>query len=66
MPLMVALLVATGYLFTSSTFFVNPVLTVARSFTDTFVGIYSTDVIGFVIAQLFAALVFVYFFKKKY
>lgn len=65
-PLMVALLVATGYLFTSSTFFVNPVLTVARSFTDTFVGIYSTDVIGFVIAQLFAALVFVYFFKKKY
>jgi len=41
-------------------------LTVARSFTDTFVGIYSTDVIGFVIAQLFAALVFVYFFKKKY
>lgn len=66
MPLMVALLVATGYLFTSSTFFANPVLTVARSFTDTFVGIYSTDVIGFVIAQLFAALVFVYFFKKKY
>ncbi|MEY2728390.1 MAG: aquaporin [Candidatus Fonsibacter ubiquis] len=65
-PMMVALLVATGYLFTSSTFFVNPVLTVARSFTDTFVGIYSTDVIGFVIAQLFAALVFVYFFKKKY
>ena len=65
-PMMVALLVSTGYLFTSSTFFVNPVLTVARSFTDTFVGIYSTDVIGFVIAQLFAALVFVYFFKKKY
>jgi len=65
-PMMVALLVATGYLFTSSTFFANPVLTVARSFTDTFVGIYSTDVIGFVIAQLFAALVFVYFFKKKY
>ena len=65
-PMMVALLVTTGYLFTSSTFFVNPVLTVARSFTDTFVGIYSTDVIGFVIAQLFAALVFVYFFKKKY
>ncbi len=65
-PLMVSLIVTLGYLFTSSTFFVNPVLTVARSFTDTFVGIYSTDVIGFVIAQLFAALVFIYFFKKKF
>ncbi len=64
-PLMVSLLVAGGYLFTSSTFFVNPVLTIARSFTDTFVGIYSGDIIGFVIAQLLATLVFVYFFKKK-
>lgn len=64
-PLMVSLLVAAGYLFTSSTFFVNPVLTIARSFTDTFVGIYSGNIIGFVIAQLLATLVFVYFFKKK-
>ena len=64
-PLMVSLLVAGGYLFTSSTFFVNPVLTIARSFTDTFVGIYSGDIIGFVIAQLLATLIFVYFFKKK-
>ena len=64
-PIMVSLLVAGGYLFTSSTFFVNPVLTIARSFTDTFVGIYSGDIIGFVIAQLLATLVFVYFFKKK-
>ena len=66
LPLMVSLLVMAGYFFTSSTFFVNPVLTVARSFTDTFVGIYSADVIGFVLAQTFAALVFIYFFKKKY
>ena len=64
-PLMVSLLVTAGYLFTSSTFFVNPVLTIARSFTDTFVGIYSDNIIGFVIAQLLATLVFVYFFKKK-
>ena len=64
-PLMVSLLVTAGYLFTSSTFFVNPVLTIARSFTDTFVGIYSGNIIGFVIAQLLATLVFVYFFKKK-
>jgi len=66
LPLMVSLIVTVGYLFTSSTFFVNPFLTVARSFTDTFVGIYSTNVIGFVIAQLFASLIFIYFFKKKY
>jgi glycerol uptake facilitator-like aquaporin len=65
-PLMVSLLVTAGYLFTSSTFFVNPVLTIARSFTDTFVGIYSGDIIGFVISQLLATLVFVYFLKKKF
>ena len=64
-PLMVSLLVTAGYLFTSSTFFVNPILTVARSFTDTFVGIYSGDVIGFVISQVLAALIFIYFFRKK-
>jgi glycerol uptake facilitator-like aquaporin len=64
-PLMISLLVSAGYLFTSSTFFVNPVLTIARSFTDTFVGIYSGDIIGFVISQVLATLVFVYFFKKK-
>ena len=64
-PLMVSLLVTAGYLFTSSTFFVNPVLTIARSFTDTFVGIYSGNIIGFVISQLLATLVFIYFVKKK-
>jgi glycerol uptake facilitator-like aquaporin len=64
-PLMVSLLVMAGYLFTPSTFFANPVFTVARSFTDTFVGIYSTDVIGFIIAQTFATLIFVFLFKKK-
>ena len=65
-PIMVSLLVTAGYFFTSSTFFVNPVLTIARSFSDTFVGIHSTDVIGFVFSQLLAALIFIYFFKKKY
>jgi glycerol uptake facilitator-like aquaporin len=65
-PIMISLLVMAGYLFTSSTFFVNPVLTIARSFSDTFVGIHSTDVIGLVFSQLLAALIFIYFFKKKY
>jgi len=65
-PIMISLLVMAGYFFTSSTFFVNPVLTIARSFSDTFVGIHSADVIGFVFSQLLAALIFIYFFKKKY
>ncbi len=65
-PIMVSLLVTAGYFFTSSTFFVNPTLTIARSFSDTFVGIHSTDVIGFVFSQLLAALIFIFFFKKKY
>jgi hypothetical protein len=41
------------------------VLTIARSFTDTFVGIYSGNIIGFVVSQLLATLVFIYFVKKK-
>lgn len=65
-PIMVSLLVMAGYFFTSSTFFVNPVLTIARSFSDTFVGIHSGDVIGFVFSQLLSTLIFIYFFKKKY
>jgi glycerol uptake facilitator-like aquaporin len=49
--------VTAGYWFTSSTFFANPAVTLARSFTDTFVGIAPADVLGFVLAQVMAALV---------
>lgn len=61
-PMLVALTVTAGYWFTSSTFFANPAVAVARSFTNTFVGIAPADVLGFVSAELIAALVMVVIF----
>ncbi|ACT48713.1 aquaporin [Methylotenera mobilis] len=55
-PMLVALTVTAGYWFTSSTFFANPAVTVARSLTDTFVGIAPVDIAGFISAQLAAVL----------
>ncbi|HNV87986.1 MAG TPA: MIP/aquaporin family protein [Methylotenera sp.] len=54
--MLVALTVTAGYWFTSSTFFANPAVTLARSLTNTFVGIHPADVLGFVSAQLVAIL----------
>ena len=64
-PMLVALTVTAGYWFTSSTFFANPAVTIARSLTDTFVGIQSNDVIPFIIAQFIAAFVFIVITKPK-
>lgn len=55
-PMLVALTVTGGYWFTSSTFFANPAVTVARSLTDTFVGIAPGNVLAFISAQLLAIL----------
>ena len=55
-PMLVAMTVTAGYWFTSSTFFVNPAVTLARSLTNTFVGIAPADILGFVSAQLLAVL----------
>lgn len=57
-PLLVALIVTAGYWFTASTFFANPAVTVARSFSNTFAGIQPADVAGFVAAQFVAAAVY--------
>lgn len=56
-PMLVALTVTAGYWFTSSTFFANPAVTIARSLSDTFVGINPADVIGFISAQLLAVAI---------
>jgi glycerol uptake facilitator-like aquaporin len=56
-PLLVAMVVTAGYWFTSSTFFANPAVTLARAFTNTFVGIALRDVPLFVAAQLLALLI---------
>ncbi len=55
-PMMVALIVTAGYWFTSSTFFANPAVTIARSLSDTFAGITPAHVPGFVAAQIFALM----------
>lgn len=64
-PMLVALTVTAGYWFTSSTFFANPAVTLARSLTNTFVGIQFADVLGFVVAQIIAVLLVCLFVKKE-
>jgi glycerol uptake facilitator-like aquaporin len=50
-PVYVACTVFPGYWATSSTFFANPAATLARSLTNTFVGIRPVDVGPFMAAQ---------------
>ena len=63
-PMLVALTVTAGYWFTSSTFFANPAVTVARSLTDTFVGIAPADTLGFIAAQVVAVVLLSLFIKR--
>ena len=63
LPAYVALTITAGYWATSSTFFANPAVTLARVFTDTFVGIRPADVGPFLMAQL-VALGLVQFFGR--
>jgi glycerol uptake facilitator-like aquaporin len=51
----VAAYISAAYWFTSSTSFANPVVTLARSMSDTFAGIRPTDTPGFIVAQLAGA-----------
>lgn len=55
-PTAVACYITAAYWCTSSTSFANPAVTIARSFTDTFSGIYWTGVPAFIGAQLLGAL----------
>jgi glycerol uptake facilitator-like aquaporin len=52
----VALTIAAGYWWTSSTSFANPAITLARALSDTFAGIRPQDTPGFIVAQLAGAL----------
>jgi len=63
--MMIAFSVTAGYWFTSSTFFANPAVTIARSLTNTFVGIAPQHVFGFLFAQFLALLVISFFLKKN-
>jgi glycerol uptake facilitator-like aquaporin len=54
-PIAVAAWIGSAYLFTSSTSFANPAVTIGRAFTDTFAGIAPDSVLPFIAAQLVGA-----------
>lgn len=55
-PLLVPAWIGAGYVFTSSTSFANPAVTVGRMFTDTFTGISPLSGLGFIGAQVVGML----------
>ncbi len=55
LPFAVGAYIGGAYLFTSSTSFANPAVTVARTLSDTFAGIAPGSVLPYVIAQLVGA-----------
>jgi glycerol uptake facilitator-like aquaporin len=55
LPFAVGAYITAGYWFTSSTSFANPAVTLARSMSDTFVGIRPVDAAGFIAAQVIGA-----------
>ena len=62
-PMGVGLYITAGYFFTASTSFANPAVTIARTFTDTFSGIYPAHAPAFIAAQLAGAMLAVLVFK---
>jgi glycerol uptake facilitator-like aquaporin len=56
LPLVVPAWILAAYLFTSSTSFANPAVTIGRVFTDSFSGIAGGDVLWFIGAQLVGAM----------
>lgn len=52
----VALVIAAGYWWTSSTSFANPAITLARALSDTLAGVRLADAPGFIAAQIAGAL----------
>jgi glycerol uptake facilitator-like aquaporin len=56
-PWLVGLYITAAYWFTASTSFANPAVALARSLTDTFSGIRTLDLPGFVLAECAGALV---------
>lgn len=54
-PFAVGAYISAAYWFTASTSFANPAVTLARAASDTFAGIRSADVAGFIIAEFVGA-----------
>ena len=55
-PILVGAYISAAYFFTSSTSFANPVVTVARTLSDTFAGIAPASVLPFIAAQILGAV----------
>ncbi len=68
-PTLVALYITGAYWFTSSTSFANPAVTIARSLSDTFAGIYPAHMPMFIVMQLIGvvavALILPHLFKDQ-
>lgn len=56
-PTLVALYITGAYWFTASTSFANPAVTIARSLTDTFAGIFPGHAPAFILAQIVAVFI---------
>jgi glycerol uptake facilitator-like aquaporin len=65
-PYMVGAYITAAYWFTSSTSFANPAVTLARSVTNTFSGIYPSHAPMFIVAQLVGLVVAVMFYNIQY
>ena len=61
---LVGLYIGSAYLFTSSTSFANPAITIARSLTDTFTGINPSNIFGFISSQIIGAFLATILYKK--
>ncbi|WP_138315866.1 aquaporin [Rhodoluna limnophila] len=62
----VAAWIGSAYLFTASTSFANPAVTVGRIFSDTFAGIAPESVLNFVLCQFAGALLALVIFKTLF
>jgi glycerol uptake facilitator-like aquaporin len=56
-PWLVGLYITAAYWFTASTSFANPAVAIARSMTNTFSGIRSVDLPGFILAEFCGAII---------
>ena len=65
-PFAVGAYIGAAYFFTSSTSFANPAVTIGRAFTDTFAGIKPSSAPGFVLCQLFGAVIAVALIRMLY
>ena len=62
----VGMYIGAAYWFTSSTSFSNPAVTIARTLSDTFTGISTSDVLPFIIAQFIGTLIVYLLYRFVY